>query len=301
MSPFDDPEVCRAVLDSLSVGVYLVDRQRKILFWNAGAERISGYLRHEVLGRCCRDEILVHSDEKGRVVCATECPLQAAIQEGEHGESHLYLHHRNGHRIPVLVRAVPIRDASGTIIGAAESFDEPRSALAIERREHPTIAPQYLDPVTQLANQTFCQVRLRIFLSAFAVEKLPFSVLLIRIHELERFISKHGAEAGRLLMRAVGETLGNTVRTNDFAGRWSANEFLMILANCDSSRAPLIGGRIASVANAASIHWWGDELSAPVSFGFATCHDEDSLEWLIERARQSLERGWEKAAGTAGS
>lgn len=300
MQPFDDPEVCRAVLDSLSVGVYLVDRDQKILFWNAGAERISGFLRHEVVGRTCRDEILVRTNEHACVVCATNSPLSAAIENGQHGEAHLYLHHRSGHRIPVLVRAVPIRDSSGAIIGAAESFDVPHGVISNDRREHPTVPPQYLDPLTHLANPTFCQIKLRIFLSTFAVEQMAFSVLLLRLPEQERFVAQHGAEAGRMLMRAIGETLGNTVRSKDLAGRWSDNEFLVILANCEISDAPWIAERITSVANAATIRWWGEELSAPVVFGVATAEYGDSLESLIERSRKSLEQGC-RAAGASGT
>jgi PAS domain-containing protein len=43
MLQLNDPEVYRGVLDSLRVGVYLVDRSGKILYWNSGAERITGY------------------------------------------------------------------------------------------------------------------------------------------------------------------------------------------------------------------------------------------------------------------
>ena len=63
----------------------------------------------------------------------------------------------------------------------------------------------------------------------------------------------------------------------------------MILANCEISDAPWIAERITSVANAATIRWWGEELSAPVSFGVATAEYGDSMESLIERARKSLD------------
>jgi len=39
-----DPEIFRTVLESLPIGVYMVDRDLKVIFWNRGAERISGYL-----------------------------------------------------------------------------------------------------------------------------------------------------------------------------------------------------------------------------------------------------------------
>ena len=52
-----DPRVFEAVVDSLETGVYLVDHDRKIVYWNRGAERISGYKRHDVTGRFCRDDL----------------------------------------------------------------------------------------------------------------------------------------------------------------------------------------------------------------------------------------------------
>lgn len=297
MTPFDDPEICRAILDSLSVGVYLVDRDRKITFWNAGAERISGYIGHEVVGRRCRDDILVHSDHQGRHACSDHCPLHAAINYGLHGESQLYLHHHNGHRVPVLVRSIPLHNPSGAIVGAAEIFEEPRAASLIERRQSGGHAQTCVDAATQLPNHSVCQVRLRIFLSTFAQEKLPFSILIIRVVNIHAFTAEHGAEAGRLLMRAVGETLANTIRHNDFAGRWSEDEFLMILANCDPARAPFVGERICSVADAASIHWWGDELSASISFGVASPEDGESMEVLISRAESTIRSRQDKAQG----
>jgi PAS domain S-box-containing protein len=45
MLSLDDPELYRSVLDDLTAGVYPVDRTGKIVFWNAGAERIRGFAR----------------------------------------------------------------------------------------------------------------------------------------------------------------------------------------------------------------------------------------------------------------
>ena len=48
------------ILDQLHDGVYLVDTDRAIRFWNKGAERISGYGAEEVLGTRCSDNLLMH-------------------------------------------------------------------------------------------------------------------------------------------------------------------------------------------------------------------------------------------------
>jgi PAS domain-containing protein len=50
MSAFEDPEICRRLLESLEVGVCVVDLQKRIIFWSDRAERITGNLRHEAEG-----------------------------------------------------------------------------------------------------------------------------------------------------------------------------------------------------------------------------------------------------------
>jgi len=113
-----DPRVFETTIDSLDVGIYLVDQHRKIVYWNRGAERISGYLRQDVTGRFCRDDILVHWDENEAVLCSTDCVLAGCMRDGQACEATMYLRHRLGHRVPVHVRAVPLRNDDDVIVGA---------------------------------------------------------------------------------------------------------------------------------------------------------------------------------------
>ena len=55
-------ELYRMVLDSLPVAVCAVDREGKVILWNDGAERVTGYLRQDVLGHLCTDAFLEHAD-----------------------------------------------------------------------------------------------------------------------------------------------------------------------------------------------------------------------------------------------
>ena len=53
MSGIPDAQVFQAIVDRIDSGVYAVDLQGKISYWNYGAEKISGFLSQEVLGRAC--------------------------------------------------------------------------------------------------------------------------------------------------------------------------------------------------------------------------------------------------------
>jgi PAS domain S-box-containing protein len=172
----NNPRVFETAVDSLDVGVYLVDRHRKIVYWNRGAERISGYLRHDVTGRFCRDDILVHSDENDAVLCGTDCPLADCMRDGRAREATVYLRHRAGHRLPVHARAVPVRDEARAIVGAAEIFEERRLVPQSERREDILGKHGCLDEATELPNRELMTSYLRGQKELFAAPGLPVSL-----------------------------------------------------------------------------------------------------------------------------
>ena len=77
----DDPEFYKHLLDQMSDGVYFVDLDRKILYWNEGARRLAGYTAEEMIGRHCQDNILCHVDGQGNKLCLDGCPLTASITD----------------------------------------------------------------------------------------------------------------------------------------------------------------------------------------------------------------------------
>ena len=83
MQAIDDPEVYRAALDSVTAGVCLVDRNGKILFWNSGAERITGYLRQDVVGHSALKDFLGHLDGDNNQVAGEALPVSTVLREGK--------------------------------------------------------------------------------------------------------------------------------------------------------------------------------------------------------------------------
>ena len=111
----------KEILDNLYEGVYFVDVNRRITYWNKGAERITGFQSHEIIGRHCYDNILNHIDDNNKQLCMEGCPLQQTITDGQQRETGVYLHHKDGHRVSVAVRTIPLYNHK-KIIGAVEVF-----------------------------------------------------------------------------------------------------------------------------------------------------------------------------------
>lgn len=49
-----DPEITNLILDSMAGGVFTLDKEGNISYWNNSMQRISGYSAKEVLGKSCQ-------------------------------------------------------------------------------------------------------------------------------------------------------------------------------------------------------------------------------------------------------
>jgi PAS domain S-box-containing protein len=124
------------ILDFVNSGVYITDTERRIVFWNRAAERITGYSADQVRGRLCRANILSHVDKDGHRLCTTDmCPLYRAMQRGERTEHPIivYAKTKSGPRIPLSTSAAAVLDDAGHVIGGVEVFrDETQSLKDME-------------------------------------------------------------------------------------------------------------------------------------------------------------------------
>jgi len=123
----------KMIIDSLSDGMYVCDRDRRIVYWSKSAERITGWLAKDVVGRQCLDNILCHVDKDGHHLCGKEyCPLHRAMITDTRSKNPLlvYAQGKDGSRIPMQVSVAPIRSSAGQVTGGVELF---RDASAMVR------------------------------------------------------------------------------------------------------------------------------------------------------------------------
>ena len=113
------------ILESLSDGVYVCDVERRITYWSASAERITGWKPEDVIGRKCHEDVLCHIDKDGHRLCGEEyCPLHRSMITGSvtHVPVIVFAQGKDGRRIPMQVTTAPIQDDTGRIVGGVETF-----------------------------------------------------------------------------------------------------------------------------------------------------------------------------------
>jgi diguanylate cyclase (GGDEF)-like protein/PAS domain S-box-containing protein len=283
MAEFPPQEIFRHIVDGLEVGVYVVDRARKIQYWNRGAEHITGYLAHNVVGRFCRDNILVHCDDHNPNLCKEECPLTEAMRVGEAYSGQIYLRHHSGYRIPVDVRVLPLRGEDGAVTGAVEVFTEQVGVSGFASQNQVFAACGCLDEPTGVPNHALTESYLREQLDLLQRHKIPFAAFLVRADRLKDFHALHGHDAEVAILQALARTLRHSLRPTDFLGRWGEDRFVVMLPY--SVRTPLEPAveRLRHVVSCTVIPWWGDMLSVSISAGLVKAEDADTLESLKAR------------------
>jgi diguanylate cyclase (GGDEF)-like protein/PAS domain S-box-containing protein len=302
MPQFFDPEICRTILESLPTGLCVIDLDKKILLWSDGAEDLTGRLRHEVIGRICVGEtFLLRSDLRDREWCDEESPLLRTIKTSQPAEAVGFIHHKAGHEVAVRSCAVPVRNAHGSIIGAVAVFQEQSLTADLDHREDATNPPGSVDETTGVASYTMMRSHLRESLGTFTEMRVPLAVLLLRLEGLEQFRVSTGSNAAASLLCLVARTLEGALWKTDFVGRWSDEQFLLILNGCRENALRSVRERVQRMLASDGIEWWGEKRSLPVSIGEAIALSGDSTESIMERARKSVDAaGARRSSAAAG-
>jgi len=289
MPELNDPEIYQTVLDGLQTGVYLVDRNRRIRFWNEGAEEITGYRRQDVVGRFLRDHLLTTGDNVRDLDSDPDDPINLAFRDGKPSIMDVSILHKNGYRVPIVLRTNPIRNSHGAVVGAAESFEKNRSASDWNRRQSAFADFGSLDEITGVAAQSSMETQLRESLIAFAEHNIPFGILLVQSDHLDQFRASRGPGVVPTILRVIAQSVENCVRPTDLMGCWGENQFIAILLECKESEVALVGERVRRMVSRAEIEWWGDKFSVSSPVGGAGCRAGDNTELLIARAEASLQ------------
>ncbi len=105
-----------AILESISDGVFTVDREWRVTSFNRAAEEITGVPRRDAIGRLCSDVFRSN-------MCGPGCALRRTLKTGKPviGKSG-YIIDSEGNRIPINISTAVLRDGAGRVIGGAETF-----------------------------------------------------------------------------------------------------------------------------------------------------------------------------------
>ncbi len=277
-----------SLLDSLADGVYFVDRNRRITYWNTAAQRITGYSADEVIGRCCYDNLLMHVDDDGNQLCVGRCPLVASIETGDDRLAEVYLRHRDGHRVPVWVKVSPITDDEGTIRGAVEIFNSNEATLQTQEKIRRLEEMAFKDPLTGLVNRRFVELAMEDRLHQARRFGWQCGLLMIDVDHFKQFNDTYGHDVGDEVLGMVAHTLRFNSGPQVVVGRWGGEEFVVLVDHTSAEGLAALARRCCGLVAASRMRTWDRHLSVTVSVGAALWREEDTSASLLKRADACL-------------
>ena len=104
------------ILSSLNEGVFCVDENWRISFFNEAAAEISGVSREEALGRPCHEVFRSN-------ICKKACALRYTLETGKPIASMaIEITNKKGSKVPVSISTAILRDKQGKFIGGVETL-----------------------------------------------------------------------------------------------------------------------------------------------------------------------------------
>lgn len=140
------------------------------------------------------------------------------------------------------------------------------------------------DALTGLLHRGAIMERLTESLAEAHRHDRPLAVLMADVDHFKQINDCHGHLQGDAVLKAVSQTLQESLRLYDKVGRYGGEEFLVVLRDSDLQAASVVAERIRQAVAALS----RPELTLSISLGLACLSGDASPEALLHRADQAL-------------
>ncbi len=207
--------------------------------------------------------------------------------------------------IPFKIVTSPIDSSDTQTIGllaiasnknAPDFSNSDRNLLDVMAKRASKIAQSHFDSLTGLDNSNSFELILRDLLKHNSDKNVSHAIANVDIDRMAVVNDISGRDAGDLLIKKVGQTLSNMVRSHDVVARIGSDKFGILLENCDLPTARMVMKKISLAVASLNMEWEGEAHDVSVSIGVApiTSQSESvtSLLNAAETARNmSKERG----------
>lgn len=266
-------ELLHQIIESLGSGVILVDKEKKISYFNKRAEELTGYSREEVLYRSPKELLFVFFSPE-------TCQFERIFEE-EHCEFDTLLKRKDGSTFFAHIIATLLR-LKEEPMGVLLNFIDVTEKKELEKRLHEASITDFL---TELYNRRFLDQILQREKAIADRYGLPFSLILVDLDNFKVINDIYGHQVGDKVLVEIARLLKSHLRATDIVGRWGGEEFLIILPHTNIEKA----FRVAEKLRELICHLRVPPVEVvTASFGVSEYQRGESYEETLRRADLAL-------------
>lgn len=287
------------MLQSIDVGLIVLDANYKVLVWNSFMENHSG-----IGPAIIKDKVLFEE-------CPT-IPEQWFRQKAESvfllknsaftvWEQRPYLFKFKNYR-PITgsadymyqnITLIPLLSADNTVdhIGVLiyDVTDIAVNKIKLEKANNELAKLSKTDHLTQLNNRGAWEGYLEKEFNRSKRSNLICSVIMFDIDHFKKVNDTYGHQAGDEVIRRTSALLTETMRLTDIAGRYGGEEFGVILVDTDADSALIFTERLRQKIEDELVVYDGHEIKFTVSLGISQISKEcETYQQWLEQSDQAL-------------
>jgi len=284
----DNSPLDNAILDSLSIGVYYVDTDLKILRMNKATQDITGYDIADLYGRSCEGNLLCRIEKTSEPLCAKNCPLKATIKDGVHREALAFIRNKAGDRIPVKAETKPVI-LNECIVGAVAVLN--RSDVADKTKDDLVdvlTKTALTDPLTGVYNRSCFEGEVNVIMSKMLLNKNKYGIFFMDIDNFSHINNNYGHETGDRVLIEMTRAITSSVRKADMFCRWGGEEFVGIFQVRSFDGLGTFGDKVIEAIRSVKINHEGENIGITASIGITGVRPEDTLDSVVKRADELM-------------
>ncbi|MDH4052628.1 MAG: diguanylate cyclase [Rubrivivax sp.] len=275
------------MLDSIGDAVLSTDLAGNVTYLNPVAERMTGWLMSEALGRPSQEVLRIIDVESREPVrdplaLAVRCDANVGVSQNS------LLVSRDGRESAMEDTAAPIRDRRGRVTGAVIVFRDVGAARALSlRMSH---LAQH-DVLTGLPNRLLLSDRLDRAIATARRHGSSLAVLFLDIDQFKRVNDRFSHAVGDRALQSVADRLVANVRRSDTVSRYGGDEFVVLLTEvaCAEDAWSSADNLLAAIAAPLQVEGLALYVTASVGIGVYPA-DGDDAEALLKKADLGLLR-----------
>ncbi|MFC4700861.1 diguanylate cyclase [Glaciecola siphonariae] len=288
-----------ALLDSIEVGIVVVDADFTVHQFNQFMENHSSVSASEIKGK----SLFAYFKEIDRKWLINKCQPVFSMNTPVFviWEQRQYLF-KFGTSRPITsssdhmyqnITILPIASANGQVdricILVYDMTDQAMSKERVEKLNEELKVISRVDGLTGLFNRRYWQERFEREFKLTYRNKKPISVLMLDIDHFKKVNDTHGHQAGDRVIQSLAMLIRKATRETDISGRYGGEEFVVLLPDTNTETARVVGERIRLVAERYAVKHEHIEINFTISAGIAEFNSSYTrpLMWL-EAADQAL-------------
>jgi diguanylate cyclase (GGDEF)-like protein len=280
------------ILDSVNLGLVILDMDLRVRYWNRWMESHSGIPAERLIGSPLFDFFPSLNTPKFQRSC------KSVLTFGNFAFFSQKLHHflfpftpdssfeSRFEHMQQSCSMGPLRDDANTITGLYLTVQDVTELAAYEHR---LLEMNMLDGLTGVYNRRFLEKRLEEECARHARYARGFSVIMFDIDFFKKVNDTHGHLCGDLILKGISGKIASLIRKTDFLARYGGEEFCCLLPETNLASAALLAERFRTTIAEMKHVYQDTEISVTVSLGVAEMVSElSSPDALLKKADESL-------------